>query len=282
VEFFHLTAFLLSYCSNRWPGSQAAGQPLQAGQQADCGSGSDTGGTGNGTGTGRAGQRRRAMVEQHAGLEPVHRLSVEAPAFVPGAGGHGGGTSSGASAGSHLSSAGGSPAVPGPRQRPPPPGQANSSPPLAQLLQELLLLLGHFAVLNPSNQAILQWGKAPCITQRLAQLPPECLQQPELRRALLPTLLCVCYCAERAADVVQRCLGLGPLLEYLDCSGAEAQQQQGQEGVQQGPLALQRRFPPPLLPRAVEWLRQRCTLHAAQHAAQAAPDDAPQQPHMQQ
>ena len=87
--------------------------------------------------------------------------------------------------------------------------------------------------------------------------------------------------------MVHGCLGLGPLLEY--CAAAEAQQQgqqqQGQQGLQgkeqqageqaawEGPLALQRRFPLPLLPRAIEWLRQR----QAQHAAPAAPGSSAQQ-----
>lgn len=43
--------------------------------------------------------------------------------------------------------------------------------PTAELLNEVILLVGYFALLSPANQAILQWGKHPPILLRLCAVP---------------------------------------------------------------------------------------------------------------
>ena len=73
---------------------------------------------------------------------------------------------------------------------------------VAQLLNQVLLLLGYFCVMHPSNQAMLTWGRSPSILQRLCSLPDEYSRVPALRTVLMPTMLCVCFGAERTAELV--------------------------------------------------------------------------------
>eukprot|EP00775_Hariotina_reticulata_P010480 gene10480-10639_t len=57
---------------------------------------------------------------------------------------------------------------------------------------KVMLLVGYFCVLHPSNQAMLQWGRSPSILQRLCSLPEQYLTVPELRAVAMPTLLARC------------------------------------------------------------------------------------------
>ena len=43
-------------------------------------------------------------------------------------------------------------------------------PQVGLLLLESLLLLGHFALFHPGNQAVLRWGKSPTILHKVSQV----------------------------------------------------------------------------------------------------------------
>ena len=44
-------------------------------------------------------------------------------------------------------------------------------PAVQALLHEVLLLTGHFCLLQPPHQDILRWGKSPTILQKLCSVP---------------------------------------------------------------------------------------------------------------
>lgn len=48
---------------------------------------------------------------------------------------------------------------------------ASSRPAVQALLHEVLLLTGHFCLLQPPHQDILRWGKSPTILQKLCSVP---------------------------------------------------------------------------------------------------------------
>ncbi|GAX74408.1 hypothetical protein CEUSTIGMA_g1856.t1 [Chlamydomonas eustigma] len=70
------------------------------------------------------------------------------------------------------------------------------------LLNEVLMLVGYFAVLAPSNQMMLSWGRIPSVIQRLTTLPVEYFQHPSLHQVVLPTLLAVSYGNEHVFDIL--------------------------------------------------------------------------------
>lgn len=221
MEFYHLISFLLSYSLSRWPApvSPRAAAPAPAGPAA--------GRVGVSTAqVGPAGQQ---------GAQPQQQEEEEGEARQAA------GTqqsSNGSVAGSHCS--------PTKAETGRPPGVAAVlHHPIAQLLNQVLLLIGYFCVQHPSNQAMLTWGRSPSILQRLCSLPQEYLQVPELRAVLMPTLLCVCYGAERTCETVAQHFDLGILLQYVQQQQAQAQQQwvqDPQEAKQPaGPMRQERR-----------------------------------------
>ncbi|KAK9829067.1 hypothetical protein WJX72_003735 [[Myrmecia] bisecta] len=83
------------------------------------------------------------------------------------------------------------------------------------LLNELLLLIGFFGVLEPCNQDVLQWGKAPNVVQKLCMLPAAYFSNRSLMHVLFPTLLVACYQNERICEVVEYQMGMHSLLAYV-------------------------------------------------------------------
>jgi hypothetical protein len=140
--------------------------------------------------------------------------------------------------------------------------------PVAQLLNQVLLLLGYFCVMHPSNQAMLTWGRSPSILQRLCSLPDEYSRVPALRTVLMPTMLCVCFGAERTAELVAQHFSMAQLLQYV-------QQQQQHEGLPGQPQQQQQQQQA-AVPDRRERRRHR---RAAQQQQQAV---APAQPEQQQ
>uniref|UniRef100_A0A1E1XCA7 U1-type domain-containing protein n=1 Tax=Amblyomma aureolatum TaxID=187763 RepID=A0A1E1XCA7_9ACAR len=78
------------------------------------------------------------------------------------------------------------------------------------LLHQVVLLVGHFAVLSPDNQAVIQSGEQPTLLQLLCTLPFEYFSNPKLTEVLLPTLVCCCFGNEHNRTVLEK--ELSPLL----------------------------------------------------------------------
>ncbi|CAG2122924.1 unnamed protein product, partial [Medioppia subpectinata] len=57
------------------------------------------------------------------------------------------------------------------------------------LLNEAILLVGNFVVLNDENQALLESGQRPTVVQQLCSLPIEYFSDDRLSRVLFPTLI---------------------------------------------------------------------------------------------
>ena len=102
--------------------------------------------------------------------------------------------------------------------------------PIAELLNQVVVLLGYFCMRNPTNQGMLQWGKSPTLLQRLCSVPFPYFSHPELVDVYMPTLLAVCCNHERACEMVEQYVSMDVLLQY-----AQSQQQGLQQaGVQKG------------------------------------------------
>lgn len=78
------------------------------------------------------------------------------------------------------------------------------------LLHQVVLLIGHFAVLSMDNQAVIQSGEQPTLLQLLCTLPFEYFSNPELTQVLLPTLVCCCFGNEHNRTVLEK--ELSPVL----------------------------------------------------------------------
>lgn len=78
------------------------------------------------------------------------------------------------------------------------------------LLNQVVLLVGHFAVLSPDNQAVIQSGEQPTLLQLLCTLPFEYFSNPELTQVLLPTLVCCCFRNEHNRTILEQ--ELSPVL----------------------------------------------------------------------
>ncbi|KAF3437573.1 hypothetical protein FNV43_RR20329 [Rhamnella rubrinervis] len=83
------------------------------------------------------------------------------------------------------------------------------------LLLESLLLLGHFALFHPGNQAVLRWGKSPSILHKVCDLPFVFFSDPELMPVLAGTLVAACYGCEQNKGLVQQEISVDMLLSLL-------------------------------------------------------------------
>lgn len=142
LEFFHLVAFLLSYCSEQWPrGARGAGG---AGGGAGGGRGGAAPRAGAARGAAPAGGRGAPAARGRAAA-PITRTPRAAPKIAAAAAAAEAAAAEAAAAELEAS------LLPSASQR----------HPLAALMDELVLLLGYFGVANPSNQvgnAFGAWG----------------------------------------------------------------------------------------------------------------------------
>lgn len=197
MEFYHLISFLLSYCLSRWPApvpatahSPAAVAAAAAPEAAEAAA---TGPTAHQPSPPAVAQQRCHLCQNTPGSR---------------AGQAGRGCTRSCSSSTSASASTGEPCRS-------PATAAVLHHPIAQLLNQVLLLIGLFCVQHPSNQAMLTWGRSPSILQRLCSLPREYLSVPELRAVLMPTLLCVCFGAERSCEIVAQHFDLEELLQYV-------------------------------------------------------------------
>jgi hypothetical protein len=70
------------------------------------------------------------------------------------------------------------------------------------LLNEIILLIGYFTVLNGENQIKLELGTPPTILQLLSTLPFSYFSDQKLSNILFPTLICCCYKNEKNRSVL--------------------------------------------------------------------------------
>jgi hypothetical protein len=133
--------------------------------------------------------------------------------------------------------------------------------PIAELLNQVLLLVGYFCVQAPSNQAMLLFGRSPNILQRLCSMPFQYFSIPELRAVAMPTLLSVCYGADRTCEVVAQHVSLEMLLSFVQQHLAQQLQAQQTQQQQQGEGPEQQQHKQAagagLIPPAVQQLLQR-------------------------
>ncbi|XP_049270132.1 S phase cyclin A-associated protein in the endoplasmic reticulum-like [Rhipicephalus sanguineus] len=86
------------------------------------------------------------------------------------------------------------------------------------LLHQVVLLIGHFAVLSLDNQAVIQSGEQPTLLQLLCTLPFEYFSNPELTQVLLPTLVCCCFNNEHNRTVLEKELSPVLLANFVEVS----------------------------------------------------------------
>jgi hypothetical protein len=215
MEFYHLISFLLSYCLSRWPApvsprASAAGMP---------GTAAVAGVTGAACPAGQQQQLRQAQPQP----QPQQQQTVTGPCAgctEPPC------SSSSRPAGGCAQNSSSAAVSPAKAETERPPGVAAVlHHPIAQLLNQVLVLIGYFCVQHPSNQAMLTWGRSPSILQRLCSLPQDYLAVPELRAVLMPTMLCVCYGAERTCESVAQHFNLEELLVCVEQQQVQPQQQ---------------------------------------------------------
>ncbi|KAH9369975.1 hypothetical protein HPB48_001852 [Haemaphysalis longicornis] len=88
------------------------------------------------------------------------------------------------------------------------------------LLNQVVLLVGHFAVLSPDNQAVIQSGEQPTLLQLLCTLPFEYFSNPELTQVLLPTLVCCCFRNEHNRAILEQELSPVLLANFVEVSAS--------------------------------------------------------------
>lgn len=88
-----------------------------------------------------------------------------------------------------------------------------------ELLNEIILLLGHFAHLNKSNQLMLKSGcRRPTIIEQLVQLPFDYFSRTKLKMVLMPTLISCAYLNDQICSLVCRELSLSMLNSFIEVS----------------------------------------------------------------
>ena len=118
-------------------------------------------------------------------------------------------------------------------------------------MNEVILLVGNFVVLNTANQPVLHWGKSPTILEKLCQLPFNYFLTDELQKVLNPTLLAACFENDRNREVIERNVSLKFVKVYLQ-KQAKGEKENVDKEVDR--FALEHRFPLSLTQRAIEWI----------------------------
>ena len=109
------------------------------------------------------------------------------------------------------------------------------------IINELLLFVGYFCLLRPTNQDVLHWGEQPTILQKLCDLPFDYYCKPRLISALIPTILIACYKHDDNLAVVREQLSEQHILDYVNKKTVAS------ENPDDDVFALGNRFPTKLL-----------------------------------
>lgn len=130
---------------------------------------------------------------------------------------------------------------------------------LQTLLNESVLLIGHFALLQPANQDVLRWGKSPTLLQRLGDLPFPYFSDPKLMPVLFPTLVAVCFSHDRNKEVLERELSLEFVATFVrderNKAAAAGEGEAGPGALPDPRFSFAARFPASLWPDAQEFFQ---------------------------
>jgi hypothetical protein len=85
-----------------------------------------------------------------------------------------------------------------------------------ELLNEIILLLGYFTVLNDNNQIKIELGTPPTILQQLCNLPFNYFADKRLIDILFPTLISFCFINEKNTIVLTSELSSQMLANFID------------------------------------------------------------------
>jgi len=83
------------------------------------------------------------------------------------------------------------------------------------LLEQLLLFMGYFTLMNRKNQDLFRWGKVPTLMQQLCNLPFAYFSNAEKKELLFPTLICVTFDNSPNKELMLRELNGKILMTYL-------------------------------------------------------------------
>lgn len=74
------------------------------------------------------------------------------------------------------------------------------------LLDETVLLIGYFTLMNVKNQEMVQFfnGRSPTLLQRLCSLPIQYFTDPRCKQVLMPTLISICYDNHPNKDILEK------------------------------------------------------------------------------
>jgi hypothetical protein len=127
---------------------------------------------------------------------------------------------------------------------------------LAELLDQTVLFIGAFALLSPSNQDMLCWGRAPTLMQRLPDLPFEYYSDSRKIAVLFPTLVAVAFGHGTNRALISNELSLetvrGFAAREIDARASGASSSAAAEGLCPA-FGFAARFPPALWQDAVEY-----------------------------
>ncbi|KRX04677.1 hypothetical protein PPERSA_09469 [Pseudocohnilembus persalinus] len=91
----------------------------------------------------------------------------------------------------------------------------NHSEDVKDLLNEVILLIGYFGLLNKDSQDQLCNGSKPIVKQ-LADLPPEFFFEKKLKDILFPTLIILCYNNERSSKIILQDMNTDHLINFIN------------------------------------------------------------------
>ncbi len=121
-----------------------------------------------------------------------------------------------------------------------------------ELLEQLLLFMGYFSLLNKTNQDLFRWGKVPTLMQRLATLPFSFYSNARDKMTLFPTLICATFGNPANRKVVSSEVNVKAVARFIEKQSASGDAQDEDAG---GPWSLQARFPKELWAEAIEFYK---------------------------
>ncbi|KAH7642290.1 S phase cyclin A-associated protein in the endoplasmic reticulum [Dermatophagoides farinae] len=86
----------------------------------------------------------------------------------------------------------------------------------SDLLNEVILLIGNFVVLNNDNQTLLQSGQRPTVVQQLCSLPFDYFSDNRLKQILFPTLIVCCYNNNDNLNILKQEMSTTMLSKFID------------------------------------------------------------------